>query len=166
MTAVESLTCPTCGAPLTISGNETSVTCQFCGNVVRVASAKPAQPLPPPPAPRIIVQPQIYVPQSRPSPRTYSYGRRGWCAYSLVVLLIAGVITGGTFIIEMAYGGNPSAFLDALLGHGGTVLATFGGKGTGAGFWDGPVVTLGSERPKNMDPSFSADCRRIVFVAK
>jgi hypothetical protein len=36
----------------------------------------------------------------------------------------------------------------------------------GAGFWVGSVVTMGSERLKNMDPSFSADCRRIVFAGK
>lgn len=133
MTAVESLTCPTCGAPLSISGSETEVKCQFCGNMVRVASAR--TPLPAP-APNIIVQPRIVVSQSRPSPSPYLYGRRGSGLYRLVILLVVVAIIGGGVTIVMQYGGNPVAFLNALAGNGASVVNSFGGKGTGPGLWD------------------------------
>jgi hypothetical protein len=35
-----------------------------------------------------------------------------------------------------------------------------------AGLWEGTVLTLGSPRVKNLDPSFSADCRHVLFVAR
>src|SRR5579859_6118008 len=136
MTAVESLTCPTCGAPLSIAGNETEVTCQFCGNVVRVASAKAAPP-PPPPAPQIIVQPVSYVPTaSRSAVAIYTARRTSSCIYMAVMLVLVFGLIGVTLVVGGMYGGNFGAFLDSVLGHGANVQATFGGKGSGAGLWD------------------------------
>ncbi len=137
MTTVESLTCPTCGAPLSISGNETEVTCQFCGNVVRVASAKAAPPPTPPPAPQIIVQPVSYVPaSSRSVAAAYAVRRSSSCAYTVVMLILVFGLIGVVLVVGGTYGGNFGAFLDSILGHGTNVVVTFGGKGTGVGLWD------------------------------
>jgi hypothetical protein len=49
--------------------------------------------------------------------------------------------------------------VDIVLQH----RKAFGDAGS---FWEGSVLTLGSARVTNLDPAFSPDCQRIVFVAR
>ncbi len=136
MNRVESITCPRCGAPLSVSGNETEVTCQFCGNVTRVASAKAAPPTPMP-APQVIVQPVEFESVSSRAVMAAYIARRGCsCTYVAVMLLVVLVLIGVALIVGGTYGGDLGGFLSSILGHGTNVQAKFGGKGTGAGLWD------------------------------
>jgi len=74
MSALKSLTCPTCGAPITVTGDTAEVQCSFCGNNVVVPlelmRQKPDAALPQPPV--IVVQ----QPMISPSYGTnYGFGR-------------------------------------------------------------------------------------------
>jgi tripartite motif-containing protein 2/3 len=51
-------------------------------------------------------------------------------------MLVLAVIVGVVLLVVGNYGGNFGGFLASLTGNGAKLLTTFGGKGTGAGFWN------------------------------
>ncbi len=141
MSSLKSMTCPTCGAPLTITGNEAEVTCAYCGNMVAVPPEMRTAPAAATPAP--------FMPSPAPSihqPTFYSYSppvtrrRSPWAlVFSLAVVVILFAVMG--YVVTMMNTGSSSNLVGAIGAaiSGSTSLQPFfGGDGTGAGLFTDP----------------------------
>jgi DNA-directed RNA polymerase subunit RPC12/RpoP len=99
MSEVESLVCPTCGAPLEIKGNESQIKCEFCGNVVVVPEHLRAQPAFQTPMEAPVIMVQIPTPVIE-APLSYTglpdRRRTGGCFWRLFAVLIILIVVGAT----------------------------------------------------------------------
>jgi sugar lactone lactonase YvrE len=125
------MNCPTCAAPLSITGYETEITCSFCGNVMMV----PLDMRHNMPVSSYPVQPVQTVPYS------YSVGRKsrgaGWLPIIVMLLVFLGIFVVGLQKNGAVLPGLLSAF-SSITGIGSPVVGSFGGEGTGAGVFTDP----------------------------
>lgn len=138
MSNLKSFACPSCNAPLTTTGNDARIRCQFCGNVVIVppelltnaarasAPASPSRPAVPGDAP-------------------VSAASSGCSGLLVPFIVIGGVIAAlvivGIVVLAGPKGGrktSSSASSTPVSKPLVSVEVTFGGEGTGAGLFTDP----------------------------
>lgn len=141
MSNLITLTCPTCGAQLKVTGKEPQVKCAYCGNTVIVPDALRVKQ--PEPTRRPMSEPQVVVVQ-QPLPRSSSaYDNppraRGSGAVALFGCLLALIITVVIFFSIFSDELARTAVMQVIQGATNTGLATrvltFGDEGTGPGFF-------------------------------
>src|SRR5579859_3131640 len=142
MSSLKTFNCPTCNAPLTLTGNETEVRCQYCGSMIIVPPELRNNPAPATGQP--VGNTPISVNFVQPQPMaTSSTG----CAL-LVPIIIVGVIlavVGGVIALVVVPATSvvqsvaaTAAPVKAVAPEPVTVVASFGGEGTGAGHFTEP----------------------------
>jgi DNA-directed RNA polymerase subunit RPC12/RpoP len=112
MALPKTFVCPSCGASVTVHGDETEVRCEFCGTSVIVPEElRSKAPIPPSPAPSpqvVVVEtpPTVIYEQQAPLPApTLRRGRRSCCGCGcgclapLVFLLLLAVVLAGILYV-------------------------------------------------------------------
>ncbi|MBI5878024.1 MAG: hypothetical protein HZB53_10250 [Chloroflexi bacterium] len=151
MSNIKTLTCPSCGAKLEISGNDAQVTCSYCGNAVIVPEElrnKPDKPVE-------IVRPQVVIVQTpvvtqAPVVTITRSGGSGCvgCLLPLIMLVIIGgvLVASGQLksslldeylppALRTAIPQMPGVIQSAASGGFARRVSSFGAEGTAPGFF-------------------------------
>lgn len=167
MSHLRNINCPNCAAPLSISGNESQVTCTFCGSVIEVPLELRHTPPPPPPA---SYPPPAIDPFVTNTATSYAYNRRqsstgrSFISAFAVLILVVGLV-GVTLRQNAARSAGKPGTVASPTGVPSAVVASFGGEGTGAGLFTYPsglaidgqdyiyVSDLKTRRVQRFDPN-------------
>ena len=142
MSEPQVLACPTCGAKLTIKGDEAEVTCSYCGNPVIVPAELRSKPAVPATLNERQPYPVVLVQQSATAEQTAqpSAVAKGAGCSALGCFVVLGVLIPiAAVIISFLPPGTLTGWMVSLQGAAGTGYArqvsVFGDTGTGPGLF-------------------------------